>query len=155
MFKSKLFASFLLRKKMFPTCFMGRKSHTQAVGRESDLASDWSKFGPLICDSLALLPWFFFFLNVYLFLRERESMSQDRAEREGGTEYEWSRLQALSYQHRARCGAWTHNCEIMTWAEVGRLTDWATQAHLLPWFLISMNHRSFSCQTGAQFLPHR
>ena len=42
-------------------------------------------------------------------MRERQSTSRARAEREGNTESKaGSRLQAPSCQHRARCGVWTH-----------------------------------------------
>ena len=66
-----------------------------------------------------------FFFYVYLFWRERESPSEKKggAEREGDTESEvGSRLWAISPE-----GLEPTDCEIMTWAEVGRLTDWATQ----------------------------
>ena len=48
------------------------------------------------------------------------------AEREGDAESEaGSRLWAISTEPDAELELM--NCEIMTWAEVGRLTDWATQ----------------------------
>ena len=50
-----------------------------------------------------------------------------RGSRERDTHRIWSRLQALSYQHRAWCGARTHKQWDQTWSEVGRLTNWATQ----------------------------
>ena len=50
-------------------------------------------------------------------------------EREGATESEaGSRLRAVSAEPDA--GLKVTDREIMTWAEVGRLTDWATQAPL-------------------------
>ena len=56
-------------------------------------------------------------------------MSRGGAEREGDTESEaGSRLQAVSSEADAGFEPTSH--EIMTWTEVGRLTDWATQAHL-------------------------
>ena len=56
-------------------------------------------------------------------------MSGEGAEREGGTESETgSRLWAISPEPDA--GLELTNREIMIWAEVGRLTDWATQAPL-------------------------
>ena len=77
--------------------------------------------------------FFFFFFDAYLFLRERE---RDRAEqgrgRERGRHRIWSRLQALSCQHRARRGAQTSQPWDPGWAKVRRLTHWATQA-LLQW----------------------
>ena len=49
------------------------------------------------------------------------------AEREGDTEWEaGSRLWAVSTEPNA--GLELTNYEIMIWAEVGRLTNWATQA---------------------------
>ena len=49
-----------------------------------------------------------FFFNVYLFLRQRETEHERGRARERGRHRIWSRLQALSCQHRARCGAQTH-----------------------------------------------
>ena len=69
----------------------------------------------------------FIFLKVYLFLKETEHKQGRRSEREGDTESEaGSRLWAASTEPDA--GLEPLNCEIMTWAEVGRSTDWATQA---------------------------
>ena len=54
-------------------------------------------------------------------------MSREKTEREGDTESKaGSRLWAVSAEPDA--GLKPTNREIMTWAEVGRLTDWATQA---------------------------
>ena len=54
-------------------------------------------------------------------------MNGVRAEREGDTESEaGSRLWAISPEPDA--GLELADREIVTWAEVGRLTDWATQA---------------------------
>ena len=67
------------------------------------------------------------FFNVYLFLRQRQSVNRGGAEREGDTESETgSRLWAVSTEPDA--GLEPTNCEIVTRAEVGSLTDWATQA---------------------------
>ena len=64
---------------------------------------------------------------IYFWDRERQSMNRGGAEREGDTESEaGSRLWAVSTEPDA--GLELTDCEIMTWAEVGRLTDWATQA---------------------------
>ena len=49
---------------------------------------------------------FFYFFNVYLLLRDTER-EQGRG-RERGRHRIWSRLQVLSSQHRAWCGARTH-----------------------------------------------
>ena len=62
----------------------------------------------------------------YLFLKGRQSASGGGTEREGYTESEaGSRLWAVNTEPDA--GLQLTDCEIMTWAEVGRLTDWATQ----------------------------
>ena len=75
---------------------------------------------------------FSFFFNVHF---ERESMSRGGAEREEDTESEaGSRLWAVSTEPDA--GLELTNREIMTWANVGHLTDCATQAPLLNFFLM-------------------
>ena len=74
--------------------------------------------------------FFFIFFNIYLFLRQRQSMNGGGAEREGDTESEaGSRLWAVSTEPDT--GLEHTNCEIMTGAKVGCLTDWATQAPLI------------------------
>ena len=61
-------------------------------------------------------------------------MSRGGAEREGDTESEvGSSLWAVSTEPGA--GLELTNCEIMTWAEVGHLIDWATQAPQGIWIL--------------------
>ena len=61
--------------------------------------------------------------------KERQSTSGGGAERKGDRESEaGSRLWAVSTEPDA--GLELMDREIMTWAEVGRLTDWATQAPL-------------------------
>ena len=74
---------------------------------------------------------FFNFFNVYSFLRHRETeCKQGRAGGEGYTESEaGSRLWAVSTE--PSMGLKLTNHEIMTWAKVGGLTDWATQVPLL------------------------
>ena len=69
--------------------------------------------------------------NIYLFLRETETEWEGvGAKREGGTESAaGSRLRAVSTEPNA--GFKLMSCEILTWAEVGCSTDWATQAP--PW----------------------
>ena len=57
-------------------------------------------------------------------------MNGGGAEREGDTESEaGSRLRAISPEPDA--GLELTDLEMVTWAEVGRLTDWATQAPLI------------------------
>ena len=83
---------------------------------------------------------FFFFFNffstfIYFWDRERESMNGGGAEREGDTESEaGSRLWAVSTQPDT--GLEPTNSEIMTWAEVGCSTDWATQVPCIVLLLI-------------------
>ena len=63
--------------------------------------------------------------------RERQSMNRGGSEREEDTESETgSRLWAISPEPDA--GLELTDREIVTWAEVGRSTDWATQAPLWP-----------------------
>ena len=63
---------------------------------------------------------------IYFWDRERQSMTGE-GQREGGTESETgSRLWAVSTEPDA--GLELTDREIVTWAEVGLLTDWATQA---------------------------
>ena len=49
-------------------------------------------------------------------MRERQSMSREKAERERETQ---NLKQTPGCECRAQCGAWTHEPWIMTWAEVG------------------------------------
>ena len=77
------------------------------------------------------------FFNVYLFLRQRESTNGGGAERKGDTESEaGSRLRAISPEPDA--GLELRDREIVTWVEVGRLTDWAIQAPLKSHFLMGV-----------------
>ena len=70
---------------------------------------------------------FFFLTFIYFWDRERQSMNRGGAEREGDTESEaGSRLWAVSTDPVT--GLKLTDREIMTWAEVGRLTNQATQA---------------------------
>ena len=75
--------------------------------------------------------FFKIFFNIYSFLREKD---RGGAEREGDTESEaGSRLWAVGTEPNT--GLELMNHEIATWAEVGRLTDWATQVPPDPNFL--------------------
>ena len=69
------------------------------------------------------------FKRIYLFLTfifERQSMSGGGSEREDTESEAGSRLRAVSTEPDAGLEFTSH--KIMIWAEVGRLTDWATQA---------------------------
>ena len=74
-------------------------------------------------------------------------MSRGGAEREGDTESEAGcRLPAVSTEHDA--GLEPTDCEIMTGAEVGCSTDWATQAPLILLLF-------FICWFNSGFLPKK
>ena len=65
----------------------------------------------------------------------RQSESGGGAEKEGDTEPEaGSSLRVVTTDPDA--GLEPTNCEFMTWAEVGHLTDWATQVPLSLYFRI-------------------
>ena len=69
------------------------------------------------------------FLFIFEGERDRAWAGEGQRERERHTESEaGSRLWAVSTEPDAGLKLTDH--EIMTWAEVGRLTDWATQAPL-------------------------
>ena len=64
---------------------------------------------------------------IYFWDRESQSMNRGGSEREGDTESETgSRLWAVSTEPDA--GLELTDSGFVTWAKVGRLTDWATQA---------------------------
>ena len=93
----------------------------------------WSFCVPLLMFNMYSIFFLFCFLkkffNVYFWDRERQSMNGGGSEREGDTESETgSTLWVVSTEPDA--GFELTHCEIRTWAEVGRLTDWATQAPL-------------------------
>ena len=73
--------------------------------------------------------------------KERQSASGGGAERKGDTEPEaGSRLWAVNTEPGV--GLKPMNCEIMTWAKVGRLTDWAIQT---PFVFCSFHILFYSC----------
>ena len=70
---------------------------------------------------------FIVLMLIYFWERRRQNASGLGAEREGGKESEaGSRLRAVSTEPDT--GLEPTSCEIMTWAEVGHSTDWATRA---------------------------
>ena len=71
---------------------------------------------------------FFFFSTFIYFFGQRETEHERGRGRERGRHRIGNRLQALSHQSRARRGARTHGPRDRDLAEVGRLTDCATQA---------------------------
>ena len=76
--------------------------------------------------------FFFFFFSTFIYFwergRQRETEHDCGRSRERGRHRIQNRLQALSHQPRAWCGARTHGLRDRDLAEVGRLTDCATQA---------------------------
>ena len=81
-----------------------------------------------------------FFLRFYLFLGQRETEHERGRGRERGRHRIGNRLQAPSQQPRARRGARTRGPRDRDLAEVGRLTDCATQAPLPLFFLNGFFH---------------
>ena len=86
--------------------------------------------------------FFFNFFNVYSFLRDREWMGEGQRERETQ-----NMKQAPGSEMSAQSPTWGSNSqtEIMTWAEVGCLTSWATQAPLycfLKWNFVRSHFRN-------------
>ena len=70
--------------------------------------------------------FFFFFLLLFLRDRVRDKAQAGEGHREGDAESEaGSRLRAVSTE--PDMGLEPTHCEIVSWAEVGCLTDWATQ----------------------------
>ena len=82
---------------------------------------------------------------IYFWEREREHTSRVGTEKEGDTEPEaGSGLQAVSTE--LDVGLEPMSCEIMTWAEIGHLTDWATQVSidLSDIFIIIIGYRNYT-----------
>ena len=89
---------------------------------EEQLLHPWCR---KINDQAEFMFCFFVFL-MFIYFWEREGMSGEGAEREGDTEYEaGSRLWAVSTEPYT--GLKPTNSDIMTWAGVRSLTDWATR----------------------------
>ena len=83
--------------------------------------------------SIDIKLFFFKFIHL-LFLREREREHKQERGRERDTHRIWSRLQALSYQHRAQGRARTHepwDQDLSQSQTLNCSTNWATQVPLL------------------------
>ena len=106
-----------------------KTGHTSAVGKSVPGGSREQCWCCLLC----FFFFFNFFFNIY-FLGQRETEHERGRGRERGRHRIRNRLQALSYQPRARRGAQTHGPRDRDLAEVGRLTDCATQAPQQQWF---------------------
>ena len=99
------------------------------------------------------------FFSFSFFLRERQCKQGRGREREGDTESEaGSRLQAVSTEPNV--GLKLQNHKIMTWAKVGSLTNWATQAPAHKHFFKFLNilfilERERESRGGAERGRHR
>ena len=84
--------------------------------------------------------------------RERERAKAGERQRERETESETgSRLWAISTEPDV--GLKPVNCEIMTWDEVGYLTNWATQVpHKMEYLKVRPTLRYYKCQKLNQLL---
>ena len=92
---------------------------------------DWNLTGITIARHFLLYSWFLFYFILlfyfifkfvmFIFERERER----EAEREGDTEFEAGSRLWVSTERIA--GLEPTNCDIMPWAEVRQLANWATQ----------------------------
>ena len=80
--------------------------------------------------------FFFYFFNVCLFSRETEP--EQRRGRESGRHKTQSKLQALSYQHRAWCGAWTHELweHDLNWSQT---LNWQSSRRPKPTLLLTLH----------------
>ena len=65
---------------------------------------------------------------IYFWERERETEQEQEKDRKRGRHKIQSRLQAVSTEPNAGLDLTNH--AVMTWAKLGRLADWATQAPL-------------------------
>ena len=114
----------------FPLCEICRPVSSREESQSQLQPSQWQSPGDsapestrkacTLCDSYAPI----FFETIFLMFIFERQRKQGGAERDTESKRE---LQALSCQHRPRCGARTQEPEIMTWAEVRRWTNWATQ----------------------------
>ena len=91
---------------------------------------------------------------MFIFERERQSMSGGGAERETHTESEaGSRLWAVSME--PDMGLEIMNCEVMTWAEVRQSTDWATHVPLNQLYFLDSLILSVGSSWQPDFYPWR
>ena len=80
---------------------------------------------------------------MFFFWESETDASRGGAKREGDTEYETGSGSELSAQSPMQ-GSNSQTVEIMTWAEVGGLTNWATEASLNPgYFKSKLHHKQF------------
>ena len=91
-----------------------------------------------VCNYLSFMILYSFYILKYLFIFERERESKQASEHESrvGAQREGDRGSklgsVLTAESHCDAGLKLTNHEIRTWAELGCLTDWATQAPLLP-----------------------
>ena len=108
----------LLQACMFPTMYSFRCSPLNPIKSLSShlldlpLLEDKDSGFVYLCITLNSVYFFFLILLVFIiFERERERVRAGEGQRETHTRRIRSRLQALSCQHGARCGAWTHELQ--------------------------------------------
>ena len=73
---------------------------------------------------------------MFIYFWEKETEDEQGRGRERGRHRIRSRLQAVSTEPAA--GLELMSCEIMTWAKVRRLTDWATQVPHLATYCVTV-----------------
>ena len=104
------------------------KAHHTDSSQAAALCASYNSHFPVlrhqVASTTSFFLSFFFFFNFWD--RERQSMNRGRG-RERGRHRIGNKLQAPSHQPRARRGARTHGPRDRDLAEVGRLTDCATQ----------------------------
>ena len=83
---------------------------------------------------------YLFIFNVYLFLRQRETEHERGWGRERGRHRMGSRLQALSHQPRARCGAQTHEPwdQDLSWSQESVASLFEPPRHAPSFFFLLM-----------------
>ena len=126
------------------TCLMFVKYLTAIPVEPKEMNGSFTECKVLLPTPFFWLSFFFFQrLFFYLFLGGQRETEHERGRgRERGRHRIGNRLQALSHQPRAWRGAWTHGPQDRDLAEVGRLTDCATQ---VPLFWLSMHSVLLVC----------
>ena len=100
------------------------------------------------------MPVFPFYLFIY-FLRQRETEREQGKGR--GRHRIWSRLQALSCQHRAQCGAWTHRLwdrDLSRSRTLNRRSHPGTPCFTIFIFFFLFNFSKWELSQLAFLLPH-
>ena len=80
------------------------------------------------------ITFFLFFFLMFIFERERETEHGQGGGRERGRHRTQSSSRLCADSTEPNTGLKFTNREMMTWAKVGRLTDWATQMPQITFF---------------------